>query len=164
MFCLTDRRLTVSAKPKPTFGSVSELLSKNFFEQVVVGGYETLFSVGLEVLKSLHTLIWQKIVLNFTKIWQWIEGEPAAKMCDYEDLTPNWTEPVIWRNCGGGWGFAKNRNFVKLSLFASTLSARILNMAVKWLIVSLLLWQGKTILAYYLQFIDVSNSNQLALV
>ena len=54
MFCFTDRRLTVSAKPKPTFGSVSELLSKNFFEQVVVGGYETLFSVGLEVLKSLH--------------------------------------------------------------------------------------------------------------
>ena len=54
VFCLTDRRLTVSVKPKPTFGSVSELLSKNFFEQVVVGGYETLFSVGLEVLKSLH--------------------------------------------------------------------------------------------------------------
>ena len=27
---------------------------QNFFEQVVVGGYETLFSVGLEVLKSLH--------------------------------------------------------------------------------------------------------------
>ena len=54
VFCHTDRRLTVSAKPKPTFGSVSELLSKNFFEQVVVGGYETLFSVGLEVLKSLH--------------------------------------------------------------------------------------------------------------
>ena len=95
-----------------------------------------------------------KFYWNLQKKWQWIEGELAAKMCDCEDLTPNWTETVIWRNCGGGRVFAKNRNFVKLSL-ATLFSARILNMAVKWLIVLLLLWQGKTILAYLL-FNDVN--------
>ena len=67
VFCLTDRRLTVSVKPKPTFGSVSELLSKIFLSKLLLAVMKHFFSVGLEVLKSLHVDLTENSFELYTK-------------------------------------------------------------------------------------------------
>ena len=123
VFCLTDRRLTVSVKPKPTFGSVSELLSKNFFEQVVVGGYETLFSVGLEVLKSLHVDLTENSIeiykKKMTMDWRraccknvWLRGF-NTELNRNSDLTKLWWWLRFLRKTEISWNYHSLRYLVQ---------------------------------------------------